>query len=109
MKKRIHLELHREDNALLLEHQDIYDYVGETTEAEMELAHFVERYCAYLNWYVSGLHNTEMKFADSEYERLKGWLSGYCYGKKYETENYPNRVEIKTPKYLIVLDRPFEI
>ena len=107
--KTIHLKLHREANSLMLDSQDIYDYVGEEKAEDLELACYVDKWCEYLNWYVGGIHNTEMKFGDTDYAKLGSWLDGYNFAKKYEVSYSKNRTEIKTKKYLIILDTPFDI
>lgn len=107
--KTIHLKLHKEANSLMLDSQDIYDYVGEEKAEDLELAYYISQWCDYLNWYMGGMHNAEMKFADSDYSKLHGWLNGYNYAKKYDVTQTQSHTEIKTKKYLIILDTPFDI
>lgn len=108
--KEIHLKLHNENNvSCMLESQDIYDYVGEEKAEDIELALYIDKWCEYLNWYVGGMHNTEMKFSDSEYLILQGWIDGYNFAKKYDVSKKDNCIKIKTKKYLIILDIPFDI
>jgi hypothetical protein len=105
---KIELELHRYGNALLLESQDIYNYIGESTDSEIRLAHYIDKWCQYLNYYISGLHNTEMAFGDTEYEGLRQWIAGYNYAKQIDVSYEKGAVHIKHGKYKITLSKPFE-
>ena len=106
--KKIVLELQKdtESNACTLNHQDIYNYVGECTEQEVEFALYIEKWCEYLNYYI--LNNKEMAFGDTDYARLEGWLAGYNFAKKIDVTNFKDRVEIKMKGYFVILNRPFE-
>lgn len=108
--KTIRLKLHRDSaDCLMLDSQDIYEYIGESTFEEIEFALYIDKWCKYLNYHIGGLHNTNMIIGDSEYSKLDGWLDGYNYAKKYEVTHHAGFVEIKTKKFLVVLERPFEI
>lgn len=109
MKKEIRLELHKEGDSLVLDCEDIYKYVGEVEEEDIELAYYIDKWCRYLNYYVGGEHNKEMLFGDTTYTRLEAWLDGYNFAKKYEVEYEKNKITIQTKKHSIVLIRPFEI
>ena len=108
--RKIKLELHKVDEKyLMLESQDVYKFVGESTNADMDLALYVDKWCEYLNWFIGGMHNNDMKFADGEYYTLKGWLNGYNFAKKYDVTHKKGIVEIKGRNLLIELAIPFEI
>ncbi len=106
-KKKIVLQLHKEDNWVVLYSQDIYNYIGEDTEQEMELAFYIDKWCEYLNYYA--YNNKEMKFGDPFIARLEGWLTGYNQAKKIEVEETKEFVKIKMRGYNILLHRPFEL
>ena len=107
MAKKITLELHKDGNWLVLYSQDIYDYIGENTQQEIELAFYIDKWCEYLNYYAYS--NREMAFGDPFISRLEGWLSGYNHAKKIEAEETKEFVKIKMRGYEILLWRPFEI
>lgn len=47
MKKKILLDLHHEKgtNNLLLDSQDVFNYIGESTKAEMQLFYYLDKWC----------------------------------------------------------------
>ena len=107
MEKKITLELHKDGDWLVLKSQDIYDYIGESTLQEIELAYYIDKWCEYLNYYAYS--NKDMKFGDPFIARLEGWLTGYNQAKKIEVEETKTSVKIKMRGYEILLWRPFEI
>lgn len=107
LAKKIVLELHKDGDWLVLNSQDIYDYIGESTEQEIELAFYIDKWCEYLNYYAYS--NRDMKFGDPFISRLEGWLSGYNQAKKIKTEETKEFVKIKMRGYNILLHKPFEI
>ena len=100
------LELHREANMLLLESADIYNFVGEETKAELELALYVAKWCEYLNY--PFLHNKDMRFPDSDYAKLEGWIDGYSFAKKIDVDERKDAVRFKFGKHNITLHQPFD-
>lgn len=106
MAIKITLDLHKDGNALVLNPQDIYNYIGESTPKEIELAYYIDKYCEYLNYYI--YNNKEMAFGDPFIARLEGWLAGYEYAKKIEVTKNKDVVEIKMRGYRIILNKPFE-
>ena len=100
------LELHREANMLLLDSSDIYNFVGESTNADLELALYVDKWCEYLNY--PFLHNGDMKFPDADYAKLEGWLDGYSFAKKIDVDESKAFVKFKFGKHNITLHQPFE-
>ena len=109
MLKEIRLDLHKEGNSLILDCEDIYKYVGEIKENDIELAYYIDKWCKYLNYYIGGEHNREMIFGDTEYTRLEAWLDGYNFAKKYDVDYEKSKITIRTKEYLIILAKPFEI
>lgn len=106
MKCNIVMKLHQDKGVKYLDCQDVYEYITENTEEEVEIAHYIDMWCKYLNYYVAESHNKEMMFGDVEYTRIKSWIEGYTYAKKYRVSKYENKVEIKAGKYLITLMQP---
>lgn len=106
MKKKIILELHETDNAFVLNIQDVYKYIGETSNDEIELAFYLNKWCEFLNYYV--FHNKELAFGDEKYARLDGWIDGYNHAKSIHVDDYADRVEIEMKKYRIILSKPHE-
>ena len=104
---KITLELHKEGNSLLLNSQDIYEYVGETTDADFVLAYYIDKWCEYLNYPL--IHNNEMKFGDPEKTRLEGWLSGFNFAKRVDVKMEGGVVILRYGKHKIILNKPFEI
>lgn len=107
MKTNVVLELHNDEelHAVVLDSNDIYEYVSERTIEEVELALYVDKWCTYLNYHI--LNNREMAFGDVDYARLEGWITGYNHAKKIDVRHFTDRVEIKMRKYFIVLKKPF--
>ena len=105
--KKIILDLHKKKNACILNSQDIYKYVGELDEEDIELAYYINKYCEYLNYHI--YNSREILFGDTYYARLEVWLDGYNLAKKYETKNSSGVIEIITKKYHIFLKKPFLI
>lgn len=106
MKKRIVLELHKQDNAYILESQDVFQYIGETDKQEIDLAFYIDKWCQYLNYYI--FHSKEMMFGDAEYTRLEGWIDGYNHAKSIQVDYCNDRIEISMRKYHIVLKKPYK-
>lgn len=106
MKKKIVLELHKQDDAYVLESQDMFQYIGEMTNQEVELALYINKWCQYLNYYI--FHSKDMMFSDAEYARLEGWLDGYECAKDIHVDNFDDRIEIDMKRYHIILKKPYE-
>lgn len=106
MTMKIELELHREGNLLLLDSNDIYSYIGETTNADLELAYYVDEWCKYLNYPL--LHNDDMKFADATYAKMEGWITGYNFAKKIDAKDENGVVVFRHGKHTITLNKPFK-
>lgn len=108
IKTKIVLELHKEpeNNCCVLNEQDVYQYIGESTSQEIELAMYIQKWCEFLNYSV--LNSNEMVFGDPEYAKLEGWISGYNFAKHIEVEETDELVTIKMNKYEVILSKPFE-
>ena len=100
------LDLHRDGTLLLLESTDVYNFIGERTNAELELAYLIDEWCKYLNYHI--IHNKDMKFGDTEYGRLEGWLNGYNFAKKIDVNRGGGIVSFRFGKYKVELHEPFE-
>lgn len=103
----VFMNLHESDgNCLLLDSQDVYEYVGEKIEAEIEFAYYIDKWCEYLNSFV--LDNKELAFGNINQARLDGWLKGYEFGKGYVSERKNGFVTIKAKRYRVTLKIPYE-
>lgn len=103
---KIELELHKDGKFLLLESQDIYNFVDEQTTADLQLACYVDKWCEYLNY--PFLHNTDMKFGDTEYSRLEGWITGFGYAKGIDVDDRNGVVSFRYGKHTVTLNKPFK-
>lgn len=103
MKIQIKLTLHRYDQFLLLDSQDCYQYIGENTEKEVELAHYIEMFCESKNY--SLLKNPEMAFDDGKEFQLNGWVDGYNYAKHHKIDEKNHTIEGSW--YKISYEEPF--
>lgn len=106
MTMKIELKLHQFDQFLLLESADIYDFVGESKNADLELAYYVDMWCQYLNY--PFLHSKNLKFADADYAKLEGWITGYNFAKKIDVDDRNGVIAFRFGKHEIVLNKPFE-
>lgn len=108
MKVEITLNLHREKgtNFLLLDHQDVYRFIGEETTREVELGLYLEKWCEWLNYY---LINSVPAHGDVGGARLRSWIDGYNYAKHIDEQEFHNRYVLSMRGYLITLYKPFEI
>lgn len=107
IEMKIELELHKVDDALLLESTDIYKYIGEATKQEMMLAYYIDQWCKSLNYPL--LHNQEMAFGDPEKAMLDGWIAGYNFAKNIDVSDDQGCVIIHHGKYEITLNKPFAL
>ena len=105
---KITLELHKEKgtNNLLLEHQDVYNFIGENTEKELDLAHYLEKWCDWLNY---PLMHTSPVHGDVEEAKLRSWIDGYNYAKHIKEQEFGDRYELDVRGYNIILYKPFVI
>lgn len=104
---KIELELHKEDDLLLLNSQDIYKYIDESTEEDIRLAYYIDKWCQCLNY--PFINNDEMMFGDPFRSGIEGWIAGYNYAKKISVEHKNGVVIIHHKKHTITLNKPFRI
>lgn len=101
---KIKLELHKEDNILVLEPQDIFKYFDENED--YDLIYYLDKVIEYLNYPI--FHNSEMAFDDGYYAKLGGWIDGFDYAKHLEKIDDGGAIEIKWKrKYQIEIPIPF--
>lgn len=100
----IHLHLRKINDALLLDSQDIYEFIDESSEKNVKFTLYLSKLCDYLNHSVTG--NPDMRFGDIDYAYLGGWLSGYETAMGYEIVNTSETRIVKTKEYSVTLDKP---
>lgn len=105
MKIKIKLELHKHDHFLLLDCLDCYEYIGESTEKEIELVQYIEKFCELKNY--SLLKNPDRVFDDGTEFQLRGWVDGYNFAKHHKIDT--NKLTIEGSWYIISYNEPFEI
>lgn len=107
MKVEITLDLHREKgtNLLLLEHQDVFKFIGENTRAEVELGYYLEKWCDYLN---HPLVNSIPVHGDIKGTELRCWIDGYNYAKHIREEEFHDCYVLIMRGYLVTIKKPFE-
>ena len=103
MKVKINLKLHKYDQFLLLDFQDCYNYISENTEKEVELAHYIEKFCESKNYPL--LKNPDMAFDDGTEYHLNGWVDGYNFAKHHKIDT--NKLTIEGSWYIIIYEEPF--
>ena len=103
----IHLHLRKIDDALLLDSQDIYEFIDESSEKNVKFTLYLSKLCDYLNHSVTG--NSDMRFGDTDYAYLGGWLSGYETAMGYEIINTSETCTVKTKEYFVILDKPKKV
>lgn len=76
MKKKILLDVHKENgtNNLLLDSQDVFNFIGETTNKEMQLFHYLDKWCEWLNYncLLSRMHRNGFDFEQAIIPRKNG-------------------------------------
>ena len=108
MKIEITLNVRREEgtNNLLLNSQDVFDFIGETTNREMELFIYIDKWCEWLNYYFT---HTSTCNGNPEELQLRSWLKGYNYAKKIDEQEFHDRYVLSMRGYLITIYKPFSI
>lgn len=108
MKVEITLGLHKEKgtNNLLVDFQDVFDFVGESTRKEVELGYYLEKWCMWLNYYFV---NTPTANGNIDEAQLRGWIDGYNYAKHIDEQEFHDRYVLSMRGYLITLYKPFSI
>ena len=105
MRRSIELKLHHEEGTFLhlLESQDIYDFVDESSVEDVELAYYVEKWCEWLNYFFL---NDATVNGNLEEARLRGWINGYNYAKHVDEQEYDDRYILVMKKYVITIHKP---
>ena len=108
MKIEIILNVHKENgtNALLLNSQDVFNFIGESTNAEMQLFYYLDKWCEWLNYYFT--HSSTCN-GNIEETQLRSWLSGYNYAKHIDEQEFRDRYVLNMRGYLITIYKPFKI
>lgn len=108
MKKEITLDLHKEKgtNYLLLESQDVFKFIGENTNAEQQLFHYLDKWCEWLNYYFT--HSITCN-GNIEETQLRSWIDGYNYAKQIDEIEHKDRYVLSMRGYLITIYKPFAI
>ena len=102
----IELKLHKDGPFHMLDAMDVYNFIGENTDRELELANYISVWCNYLNHPL--FHNPEFAFADADYAQLGGWITGYNFAKKINIEEDYFKVWFKYGRDKVILHKPFE-
>lgn len=80
---QIRLTLHKTDNYLLLDSQELRQAMCIDSPPKARFFGFIEKFCEYLNYSVT--HSGEA-FCVAEHARLEAWVEAYCYAKNYKHE-----------------------
>ena len=105
MKKKILLELHKESgtNNLLLDSQDVFEFIGESTNEEMRLFYYIDKWCEWLNYYFT---HTVTCNGNIEEIQLRSWLDGYNYAKQIDEQEFNDRYILVMRGYEITIMKP---
>lgn len=108
MKKEITLNLHREKgtNNLLLDSQDVFDYIGENTNAEVQLFYYLDKWCEWLNYYFTHSSTCNRNLEEAQ---LRAWICGYNYAKQIDEQEFNDRYVLVMRGYCITIYKPFQI
>lgn len=106
MKKKILLDLHHEKgtNNLLLDSQDVFNYIGETAKAEMQLFYYLDKWCEWLNYYLT--HSTTCN-GNLEEAQLRAWIGGYNYAKGIDEQEFHDCYILVMRGYEVTIKKPF--
>lgn len=106
MKTKILLDLHHEEgtNNLLLDIQDVFDYITEKTKAERQLLDYLSKWCDWLNYYFT--HSSTCN-GDIEEARLRAWIIGYNYAKAIEEQELHDCYILVMRGYEVKIKKPF--
>ena len=105
MKKKILLELHKESGTtnLLLDSQDVFEFIGESTNEEMRLFYYIDKWCEWLNYYFT---HTVTCNGNIEEIQLRSWLDGYNYAKQIDEQEFNDRYILVMRGYEITIMKP---
>lgn len=106
MKKKILLDLHHEKgtNNLLLDSQDVFNYIGESTKAEMQLFFYLDNWCEWLNYYFT--HSSTCN-GNLEEAQLRAWICGYNYAKGIDEQEFKDCYILVMRGYEVTIKKPF--
>lgn len=106
MKKKILLDLHHEKgtNNLLLDSQDVFNYIGESTKAEMQLFYYLDKWCEWLNYYFT--HSSTCN-GNVEEAQLRSWIGGYNYAKGIDEQEFKDCYILVMRGYEVTIKKPF--
>lgn len=106
MKKKILLDLHHEKgtNNLLLGSQDVFNYIGESTKAEMQLFYYLDKWCEWLNYYFT--HSSTCN-GNIEEAQLRSWIGGYNYAKGIDEQEFKDCYILVMRGYEVTIKKPF--
>ena len=106
MKKKILLDLHHEKgtNNLLLDSQDVFNYIGESTKAEMQLFYYLDKWCEWLNYYFT--HSSTCN-GNLEEAQLRSWIGGYNYAKGIDEQEFKDCYILVMRGYEVTIKKPF--
>lgn len=106
MKKKILLDLHHEKgtNNLLLDSQDVFNYIGESTKAEMQLFYYLDKWCEWLNYYFT--HSSTCN-GNLEEAQLRAWIGGYNYAKGIDEQEFKDCYILVMRGYEVTIKKPF--
>lgn len=106
MKKKILLDLHHEKgtNNLLLDSQDVFNYIGESTKAEMQLFYYLDKWCEWLNYHFT--HSSTCN-GNLEEAQLRAWIGGYNYAKGIDEQEFKDCYILVMRGYEVTIKKPF--
>lgn len=106
MKIKIILKVHPAKGASysLLEHQDIYEFIGESTVEEIDLAFYISKWCDWLNHYVT---DSVPVHGDIKGTELRSWIQGYNYAKHVDETEFSDSYVLSMKGYLITIYKPY--
>lgn len=106
MKKKILLDLHHEKgtNNLLLDSQDVFNYIGESTKAEMQLFYYLDKWCEWLNYYFTHSSTCNGNLEEAE---LRAWIDGYNYAKGIDEQEFKDCYILVMRGYEVTIKKPF--
>lgn len=108
MKKTILIDVHKEagTNALLLDSQDAFNFIGETELQEMEIYYYIEKWSEYLNYPFT--HSSTCN-GNPDLSSLRGFIDGYNFAKHAEEQEFTDRFVVTMRNFVITFMKPFMI
>lgn len=108
MKKTILIDVHKEtgSNALLLDSQDAFKFIGELELQEMEIYYYIEKWCEYLNY---PFIKSSTCNGNLDLSLLRGFIDGYNFAKHAEEQEFEDKFVVTMRNFVITFMKPFEI